>query len=265
MTTYDTGTISVGAGSTAVTGVGTNWATSGVRAGDVLMAAGLDVIIATVNSATSITLKRPWPGGALSGANYDIRLVDDGVRSLVAANTLLQQLTNGKLTSLAAVAGAADKLPYFTGASTFGVADITGAARAILALTGASGAKLPVVTGTGAAALRDILGTVSQSGGTPTGAILERGSNADGGYVKYADGTMICWHLVTSSASAAVTWSFPAQFAAAPNIQMTVGAASPRIATYQTATSTSVAVNAWTAAGDRASVPVMLSATGRWV
>jgi hypothetical protein len=38
----------------------------------------------------------------------------------------------------------------------------------------------------------NILGTVSQSGGVPTGAIIERGSNANGEYVRYADGTQIC-------------------------------------------------------------------------
>jgi hypothetical protein len=37
----------------------------------------------------------------------------------------------------------------------------------------------------------NILGTVSQSGGVPTGAVIERGSNANGTYLKYADGTMI--------------------------------------------------------------------------
>lgn len=41
------------------------------------------------------------------------------------------------------------------------------------------------------------LGPVSQSGGTPTGAIIERGSNANGEYVKFADGTMMCDGLVS--------------------------------------------------------------------
>ena len=40
---------------------------------------------------------------------------------------------------------------------------------------------------------RNILGTVSQSGGAPRGAIIERGSNANGEYVRYADGTQISW------------------------------------------------------------------------
>ena len=38
-----------------------------------------------------------------------------------------------------------------------------------------------------------ILGTVSQSGGVPTGAIIQRGSNANGEFVRFADGTQICW------------------------------------------------------------------------
>ena len=38
----------------------------------------------------------------------------------------------------------------------------------------------------------NILGTVSQSDGIPTGAVIERGSNANGEYVKFADGTLIC-------------------------------------------------------------------------
>jgi hypothetical protein len=38
----------------------------------------------------------------------------------------------------------------------------------------------------------NIVGTVSESSGVPTGAIIERGSNANGEFVKYADGTMIC-------------------------------------------------------------------------
>ncbi|AUY11167.1 pyocin knob domain-containing protein [Aeromonas sp. ASNIH2] len=39
---------------------------------------------------------------------------------------------------------------------------------------------------------RSVVGVVSQSSGIPTGAIIERGSNANGEYVKYADGTLIC-------------------------------------------------------------------------
>ncbi|GGD22218.1 DUF2793 domain-containing protein [Sinisalibacter lacisalsi] len=39
-----------------------------------------------------------------------------------------------------------------------------------------------------------VLGTVGQSGGMPTGAVIERGSNANGDYVRFADGTQWCWN-----------------------------------------------------------------------
>ena len=51
-----------------------------------------------------------------------------------------------------------------------------------------------------------LLGPVSQSGGVPTGAVLERGSNANGTYVRWADGTQIC-----TNANAAITIA-PAAF-----------------------------------------------------
>lgn len=41
-----------------------------------------------------------------------------------------------------------------------------------------------------------VLGTVSQSGGVPTGALIETGTNANGEYVRFADGTQMCWHVV---------------------------------------------------------------------
>ncbi|WP_339119215.1 hypothetical protein [Halomonas sp. BMC6] len=37
----------------------------------------------------------------------------------------------------------------------------------------------------------NMVGAVSQSGGAPTGAVIERGSNANGEYTKFADGTVI--------------------------------------------------------------------------
>jgi len=38
----------------------------------------------------------------------------------------------------------------------------------------------------------NIVAPVSQSGGTPTGGVVERGSNADGEYIRFADGTQLC-------------------------------------------------------------------------
>lgn len=68
-----------------------------------------------------------------------------------------------------------------------------------------------------------LLGTVSQSAGVPTGAVIQRGSNANGEFVRFADGTQICTRgtLSTANASTAtgalfrsadIAWTFPAAF-----------------------------------------------------
>ena len=66
----------------------------------------------------------------------------------------------------------------------------------------------------------NILGTVSQSAGVPTGAIIERGSNANGEYTRWADGTQICWaelkYLGIGAGIRTETWQFPATFALRP-------------------------------------------------
>ena len=70
-----------------------------------------------------------------------------------------------------------------------------------ITLDGTNGITSPdVVTNDGQVyAKENILGTVSQSAGVPTGAIIERGSNANGEFVRYADGTQICTRLQTFS------------------------------------------------------------------
>ena len=64
---------------------------------------------------------------------------------------------------------------------------------------------------------RNVLGTVSESGGVPTGAIIERGSNANGEFVKYADGTLIMRRVATVNlaANSQATFNLPAVFAGA--------------------------------------------------
>ncbi|MGI3165190.1 DUF2793 domain-containing protein [Pseudooceanicola sp. 200-1SW] len=56
----------------------------------------------------------------------------------------------------------------------------------------------------------DTVGTVAQSGGVPTGAVIESGSNGDGEYTRWADGTQIC-----TNGGAAITTD-PAAFTGTP-------------------------------------------------
>lgn len=66
------------------------------------------------------------------------------------------------------------------------------------------------------------VGTVSQSGGVPTGAIIQRGSNANGEFVRFADGTQICTLVKAISgvwnvgAELDRTWTFPIAFVSNP-------------------------------------------------
>lgn len=73
----------------------------------------------------------------------------------------------------------------------------------------------------------NILGTVSQSGGIPAGAIIERGSNANGEFVKFADGTQICTTTGDFPAAAintplAISKPHPAAFISINSVQHSV-------------------------------------------
>ncbi|WP_145156180.1 hypothetical protein [Pseudomonas oryzihabitans] len=77
---------------------------------------------------------------------------------------------------------------------------------------------------------QSILGTVSQSGGVATGAIIERGSNSNGEYTRWADGTQECFLTLDLSMAfnnpfgngyyAVYKWTYPAAFAG-PNPAVT--------------------------------------------
>ena len=72
-----------------------------------------------------------------------------------------------------------------------------------------------------------IVGTVSQSGGVPTGAVIQYGSNANGWFVRLADGTQLCVRRFTGVPTSSVAafaqvvpsgggWTFPAAFVSSP-------------------------------------------------
>jgi hypothetical protein len=79
-----------------------------------------------------------------------------------------------------------------------------------------------------------ILGQVSQTSGVPTGAVIESGSNSNGQYVRFADGTQIAAHnfplgsIVANGAGTfdnpfrtnTSSWVYPAAFSAAPQIAL---------------------------------------------
>lgn len=85
---------------------------------------------------------------------------------------------------------------------------------------------------TGTPAAGDFLAVDPASGSTykvpliGSGGVIEYGSNSNGSYVRFADGTQICWKAVqvsyTNSYGLSSLWSYPAAFTSSPNIVATL-------------------------------------------
>jgi hypothetical protein len=113
-----------------------------------------------------------------------------------------------------------------------------------------------------------VLGAVAQSGGVPTGRLIETGSNANGTYARWADGTQMCWQNQLSDAALDATWTFPAVFIAAPEVVAACRGADRFVSPGATGVSTTAyTFRCWfwngTALG-RSTQTCSLIAVGRW-
>ncbi len=112
----------------------------------------------------------------------------------------------------------------------------------------------------------NVVGTVAASPGIGD-ALFETGSNANGSFTKFADGTMMCWMPGFATASGApATWTFPAAFASgAVAVTATAEGASAAMITVETPSATDVAVRSFDAGGaETVSPSASLHAIGRW-
>ncbi|WP_298849040.1 DUF2793 domain-containing protein [uncultured Ruegeria sp.] len=119
----------------------------------------------------------------------------------------------------------------------------------------------------------NLLGAVAETAGIPTGAVIERGSNANGDYVRFADGTQICTATLAAVActttegalftSGSTTWDFPAQFSAPPNVNGSGGAAT-RFTGFDTPSSSQSTFKVLSAISDSATFSPNVTAIGRW-
>ena len=111
----------------------------------------------------------------------------------------------------------------------------------------------------------NVLGIVSQTAGVPTGALIERGSNANGEYVKFADGTLICTRTMTAASGAATTWTYPAAFIAAPVLSGTaVATVLAAVMADAAPGTTSCTFSVRDKTDARRADSTMLTAVGRW-
>lgn len=76
----------------------------------------------------------------------------------------------------------------------------------------------------------DILGTVTQSGGVPTGALFESGSHSAGTWARFADGTQICRWTTTltydSGGRLLRDWTYPVPFLTGSDVSVSLSLAS---------------------------------------
>jgi hypothetical protein len=125
---------------------------------------------------------------------------------------------------------------------------------------------------------RNVVGTVSQASGIPTGGIVEQGSNANGSFTRWADGTQITFRTFTLNSaivtglvggfrSSGATAAHAASFVAAPIVTATTVGLTCSGAIQTTAAGTGSAFVAVTATTSQASVvdhTLHITATGRW-
>jgi hypothetical protein len=242
------GTVAVTNGSTTVIGTNADFAANS-RIGDAFIGPdGASYEIGNVASATVISIIPAYKGPTASGVAYAIMPVQGYPKALADSFNNINRQWGSKLEALGST-GNYEILPVEkggTGATTSGGAlaslgaaksgansDITSLSGLTTALSlaqggtgGKSAAEVRTGLGLGSAAIAAILGTVSQSGGVPTGAIFESGSSSAGSWVKFASGLMITvqslsltpgWTSVTANRFAGpIIGNMPALFSAAP-------------------------------------------------
>lgn len=185
-----------------------------------------------------------WPDANVTISAYAATLLDDA-DAATARTTLNVQTLNSKLTAISGLTVANGKFIRWTSATT--------------------------------CVAQDMVGTVSQSSGVPTGAIIERGSNANGEYVRYADGTQICTYrdatgLDLNTASGSIyrstsdgTWTFPIAFAAGTYPVVSCSPESPsRFAATNGGSNTSATYRYFGPVNNVSVLPCTLMAVGRW-
>lgn len=197
---YRVGSVSITAGQNTVTGAGTNFSTN-ARVGDAFQGPdGRWYEVTNIASATVLSILPAYQGSTVSAGAYGLAPMQGYVKE--SADRLRQLVDQfGATLSLFGGATTIEALRQSILAATRGansdITSLTGLTTALSVGQGGTGGNTPAAAraslGLAAAAVAAVLGTVSQSGGVPTGAIYERGSNANGEYVKFADGSAIAW------------------------------------------------------------------------
>jgi len=121
----------------------------------------------------------------------------------------------------------------------------------------------------------NLLGTVTENAGTPTGAVIERGSTANGDYVRFADGTQICTATLPATdcsvadgamfTSVSASWDFPAPFSTGSTISVSgSGGTANRFVGFDAPTEGAVTFKVLSTTTEAAQLSPTAIAIGRW-
>lgn len=114
---YATGTATVANGSVNVVGQGTTWLS--VRKGDMFGThVGDGIRILEIVDETHLTLAHNWTGPSQTTAIYEIQRTPYDIGYLQRLEELIELLNSGNLEAFAALVGAPDLFPMFTGSGT---------------------------------------------------------------------------------------------------------------------------------------------------
>lgn len=208
----DAGRVTPSAG--AILDAGTDWSLCGLRT-KVESGSGMSTGLSVINGATI----EEWQDNLISGSGSSIggSMISFGLRAdAVLACSYGWRAKNGKIVLVGGV-----PMVGVTGSTV--IADLPGLEYFVLGATEAAAMRTMI----GAFGRPELIGTVSQSGGVPTGAVFERDSNGNGRWWKTPDGTMRVArdHFAVAGITTAdggvyrsgsLTWTFPQPFAAPP-------------------------------------------------
>lgn len=227
-----------------------SWAKGANIASAATLTLGTDGNLFHVTGTTTIT--------AISGAASPVYLVFDGALTLTHNATSLILQGGANITTVA-------------GDRAIFISEGSGNWRCVSYIRAVS---LPYVT-------TNILGTVSQTGGVPTGAIIERGTGANGSYVRFADGTQICMHVLagvpgydnsgsggfSTPSGTRVTWTYPAAFAVGSTVHAFAQIRAALLASVLMdvpGVTTLTGVGMWGLATSSTARDISVQAIGRW-
>ena len=138
---YQTGTITLTSGSEGFTTSGAALQSVEIRAGDVIIANGLSLPIASITGENAGTLLDPCPAAAAGTLPVRIAFQNDTKRFHAWAVWLRDKLSIGHLMSFAEMPLAQDKIPYTTTGGGWSLSNLSTFGRNLIASSSASAAR----------------------------------------------------------------------------------------------------------------------------